>query len=151
MTSDTPSRETVLERLEAWACALESGEYEQGVGGLRVEGGRRYCCLGVACEVYRRLTGEGSWEFTEEGSYDENFVVGDEKDRDYLPPRVARFFGVSPSGAALEFLVVDGSYFDDLSAANDSGQVPFSEVARILREKSELILRHDITDEETSR
>lgn len=34
---------------EQWVEALESGEYEQGIGSLCSEG--KYCCLGVACEV----------------------------------------------------------------------------------------------------
>lgn len=34
---------------EKWLKALESGEYEQGVGQLKRED--KYCCLGVACEV----------------------------------------------------------------------------------------------------
>jgi len=40
----------------AWAEALESGEYTQGYGRLRR--GNEHCCLGVACEVFRREEGE---------------------------------------------------------------------------------------------
>lgn len=42
---------------------LRSGEFEQASGALRRDGDR-YCCLGVACELYRRETGEGSWSKT---------------------------------------------------------------------------------------
>lgn len=36
-----------------WIAALRSGEYKQGMGGLRryVYGDVVYCCLGVVCEV----------------------------------------------------------------------------------------------------
>jgi hypothetical protein len=37
---------------QRWVEALESGEYRQSAGYLHAQGG--YCCLGVACEVYRR-------------------------------------------------------------------------------------------------
>ena len=37
------------ERIKLLAEALESGEYEQCWGALRI--GDKYCCLGVACEV----------------------------------------------------------------------------------------------------
>lgn len=40
-----PNKENILK----WVEALESGEYKQGIGSLRV--GDNYCCLGVACEV----------------------------------------------------------------------------------------------------
>lgn len=38
------------EQKKAWLAALRSGEYEQGVYELRRES--KYCCLGVACEVF---------------------------------------------------------------------------------------------------
>lgn len=38
---------------EAWLQALESGDYKQAQGFLCVgQDEKRYCCLGVACEVY---------------------------------------------------------------------------------------------------
>lgn len=39
--------------------ALRSGEFEQTQGHLRDESG--HCCLGVACELYRREVG-GEWK-----------------------------------------------------------------------------------------
>jgi len=45
-----------------WIKALRSGKYEQGKKLLRVSNGDdRFCCLGVLCEVYRKDTGDGSW------------------------------------------------------------------------------------------
>ena len=35
---------------EQWLTALESGEYEQGFGSLRSY--NRFCCLGVACDLF---------------------------------------------------------------------------------------------------
>lgn len=35
-----------------WVAALRSGEFNQGVGALSLNG--KYCCLGVACELLHR-------------------------------------------------------------------------------------------------
>ena len=40
---------------KAWVAALRSGEYQQTGGALRYDGG--YCCLGVACDLYRKHKG----------------------------------------------------------------------------------------------
>jgi|TARA_R110000765_G_scaffold340353_1_gene430437 hypothetical protein len=44
---------------QKWVAALRSGEYDQGTDGLQTEGG--YCCLGVACDLYMKETGNGEW------------------------------------------------------------------------------------------
>lgn len=41
---------------QKWVEALESGEFEQGKRKLQT--GDAFCCLGVACVVYERETGE---------------------------------------------------------------------------------------------
>jgi hypothetical protein len=41
------------EHTQLWIDALRSGKYKQGAGFLR-QRGAKYCCLGVACEVYNR-------------------------------------------------------------------------------------------------
>ena len=47
-----------------WVDALRSGEYSQTTGRLRRNVANRYCycCLGVACELYRQETGEAFWD-----------------------------------------------------------------------------------------
>lgn len=48
------------ESVELWKEALLSGEYKQVDGRLRTgdeEGGFKYCCLGVACQI----SGLGTW------------------------------------------------------------------------------------------
>lgn len=49
------------ENAKKWVAALRSGEFEQGRFRLQIAG-EKYCCLGVACELYRRETGEGQWK-----------------------------------------------------------------------------------------
>ena len=43
--------------------ALRSGKYEKGIEALRRED--RYCCLGVACDLYKKHEGIGDWEWDE--------------------------------------------------------------------------------------
>lgn len=47
------------ENVKKWVAALESGEFQQVKGFLRA--GDQYCCLGVACELYRREVGGVHW------------------------------------------------------------------------------------------
>lgn len=42
-----------------WVAALRSGEYEQGIGQLRL--GNTFCCLGVLCDIYAKES-ETVWE-----------------------------------------------------------------------------------------
>lgn len=43
------------ERIKMWIEELESDKWKQGK--LHLKNGDKYCCLGVACEVYSRETG----------------------------------------------------------------------------------------------
>jgi len=40
---------------QLWVDALKSGKFKQVKGALKLK--RGYCCLGVACEVYQKVTG----------------------------------------------------------------------------------------------
>lgn len=48
---------------QKWVNALRSGKYEQGKSYLRAKNGNKeqFCCLGVACEIFREEIG-GSWK-----------------------------------------------------------------------------------------
>ena len=43
-----------------WIAALRSGEFEPGKGVLR--DGDKFCCLGVACEIFRETHPEAHWD-----------------------------------------------------------------------------------------
>lgn len=48
---------TPKEARAEWVKALRSGKYKQAEGQLRyrsITGGHKYCCLGVACDVYSK-------------------------------------------------------------------------------------------------
>lgn len=76
-----PKPLTPAEARRLWVEALRSGEYEQGRTWLREND--RYCCLGVACELYRKHTGIGRWESNcfDSGSGAKSQYVSDEVKR----------------------------------------------------------------------
>jgi hypothetical protein len=109
---------------ERWAEALEGGGFSQARGSLRH--GDSYCCLGVACELYRRETGRGAWEEAAGlGGGSMFFVLDGERDNAVLPEAVARWLGMRRRSSGY-------GGRDQLSADNDSGKT-FPEIARIIR------------------
>lgn len=48
------------ENIKKWLDALASGEFQQATKRLNA-GDNQRCCLGVACDVYMRETGNGHW------------------------------------------------------------------------------------------
>ena len=55
-----------IKRMKKYIAYLRSGKYLQVDGALRSrsedDNKLRYCCLGVACNVYRDETGKGKWK-----------------------------------------------------------------------------------------
>jgi hypothetical protein len=44
---------------QLWLEALRSGEYEQGTVVLKSK--NAFCCLGVLCDIHRKVTSNGQW------------------------------------------------------------------------------------------
>lgn len=120
---------------EAWAAALESGEYEQGMGKLcRVddEGNRTYCCLGVLTEMYRLAGGAVLWKSSEsQGILASSVINGYEEEENYLVGRVQRWAGLF---SHIGWYQKDGDMrgSDTLANRNDNGAT-FEEIAEIIR------------------
>lgn len=132
-----------------WAEALESGDYAQGYGALRVNRyddgsfepvGVGYCCLGVLCDV----SGLGEWN-------EDNAYLGFES---FLPPEVATWAGIAGEGGTIDPVVPDPPVVDGydpnnrpltLSKLNDRRQVnrpddpnypwDFRRIAALIRER----------------
>jgi hypothetical protein len=84
-----------VERVEALAAALESGEFQQARGRLRSADGSRHCCLGVATELFNRSEQEGSW-------VNSSFYL-DGRDWDgVLPPAVRDWYGFADENPYLD-------------------------------------------------
>ena len=108
---------TKRERREAWAQALESGEYTQIKGRLR--SGTGFCALGVGCDVYvrahphglawrpRPIIGEAEWEI------DRHAMT--------MPDAIARWFGL---GVNLR---------TNIYHANDAADKTFAQIAGLVR------------------
>lgn len=116
----------INDRIKEWVGALRGGEFEQGRCSLR-DDTDKYCCLGVACEIYRRATGKGIWTPT---NTDDplRFELETEIATGLLPHAVRQYFGLTTTC---------GRYFIDgrmtsLCDANDAGGLSFEQIADII-------------------
>ena len=91
--------------------ALRSGEYTQTDRALRDREG--YCCLGVACDLYRKIEKpDRQWELVEGNSMWEFMGVSGA-----LPDEVVDWLGFATNGGTLMFRTESS-----LMALNDSGK-----------------------------
>ena len=105
-----------------WCAALESGDYQQAHMGLRDD--RGFCCLGVACDVFFRKTGQGEWRrkrlATVTGS---SYTLS--RSSSVLPDRIRHYFGLrTPTGDY-------GT--QSLTGLNDTEKWTFADIAEIIR------------------
>lgn len=108
------------ENAKKWVEALKSGQFQQARGQLRRKLGRgdyAYCCLGLACELYRQDVG-GRWR--------EETVFGNAHNSAGLPAKVAKWLGANDD--ALVYLPRIGK---DLAWLNDQGMT-FKEIAALI-------------------
>lgn len=117
-----------LSFIEKWANALPN--FKQGNRYLHPTEDE-YCCLGVACELYRQETGKGEWELKD--TYDESphycFVLDDETAITHLPLAVANYIGLRSSGAVEGYEYTFGDRKDkSLIYANDGLNATFDDI-----------------------
>lgn len=125
-----------------WVEALRSGRFKQGMGSLaqESEGQTLYCCLGVACEVYRENGGALSKRKDTFVSMDGvEWEYGPGHDTAGLPTKVARALGISDT-ADLEDETAVVMNKSDLADVNDAG-VPFEDIARIIEQNQIVIVK----------
>ena len=102
-----------------WVEALRSGRYEQTMEVLNR--GDRFCCLGVACDIYRQLTGRGSWR---DGRFFVDNITGLYTT---LPDEVQSFFGLQDNIGVYN----TGS----LAELNDLYRNTFDEIADVIAQE----------------
>ena len=122
------------EMRKLWVKALKSGEYKQTTHALREDKGLDdygYCCLGVACDVLRKVVNDPNVaRWAENG-----FVVNNDEARSSygtLSDDVRNAFGLySHRGAPIlgSSDVTEGH--GDLAAWNDNGAT-FAQIAKVL-------------------
>ena len=118
------------ENAKKWITALRSGNYDQDREFLRTKEG--FCCLGVACDVYRKATGKGEWNnISPHGYY---FEWGDSNEDTILPAPVMEWIGLcNDTGFFLAGRIGDSG---SLSLFNDTGR-SFGEIADVIESEPE--------------
>jgi len=119
---------TYAKRLNAWADALDSGQFDQCIGHLSIPGTRKSKCpLGVGCHV----SGLGKWT---NGFY---VVSAKDKSDERLPKAVMEYYGLSdPYGSEI---MQGGANFGtsvmypDITAYNSYLGHTFNGLAKIIR------------------
>ncbi len=119
---------------DKWIAALESGEYEQGPGALRLTPEEfevdkaTYCCLGVLCDVVNKALGYGEWVpggFLPEG--------GQCVHNGYLPDAVKEIVGLSARNPVLYQDFEPYNRNVTCSEANDARDQTFTQIAQHVR------------------
>jgi hypothetical protein len=109
---------------QLWMAALRSGKYEQGQHALRNSSGG-YCCLGVLCNLFHEVTGEGRWD-------DNTFVIDEDDMNDQVPPNaVVAWAELSEANPTISS---DEDDQDSLAHVNDQG-ASFDDIANIIEEQ----------------
>lgn len=128
------TKEQQKEHRELLCQRLTDGSFIQGVGLLRILGWEpgeldQYCCLGVASDVKREVTGDGGW-------LGEQFVDSSGASTMEMTPAVKEFFGFAEKDGSYAPDVVDNSLIDQ----NDSGQ-SFDRIAETIRREPPGLVR----------
>jgi len=121
---------------EKWVEALRSGRFSQTQGRLLLwDNAQSFCCLGVACELYREEVGSLDWLGTEKPHVFQ--ILGEEG---ILPLVVMEWLGLNtPKG---EFGI---DTFNTLIWENDEG-TSFEEIANIIESEPEGLFVEVSTD-----
>lgn len=141
------TREEHEQRVKLWTDALEHGGYSQGTGWLKqqeVGGGEKFCCLGVACMVYRD---QGLVLRMEPGSrYNGTtpFRFGEDNSTGALPGAVRRWFGLQEESG--EFWNKDKTS-NSLALLNDGG-AGFADIAATIKARPEGLFDESLIDDE---
>jgi len=109
-----------------WLKALLSDEYKQGKGFLcqRGESFNKFCCLGVACDLYQQEIGD--LEILEMANHKD--ILYYDEERCELPSKVQNWLGLK----SYEGEYNSNSLIDD----NDQGKT-FPEIVEIIKEYEE--------------
>lgn len=132
MVTQTPE-----EARKLWCEALRSGEFKQATGYLskRGEDGEwGHCCLGVACEVYKRAGGELLAESSSAADSGRLFdVMSYDGWNGSLPPKVQTWLGLN-CGGRFDYpnteAMPDGDAYDDWSAQHPTSLVDLNDCTK---------------------
>jgi hypothetical protein len=120
--------------MKKWVAALRSGKYKRGSGWLRkrLNGQDRFCCLGVLCDISKKVT------WVDNNFQNNTYLASAERytdeDAQILPYAVKEWAGMGS----------DSGWWDDgspnvrgLDVINDSGKYSFAKIADIIEKNWE--------------
>lgn len=110
--------------IELWVDALRSGGYKQGQKALHTTINKedRFCCLGVACDLYLKNVGKIDVRKTNAGTYLYDGESG------FLPDKVKHWLNLAtPTG------LLNDVPEDSLAKLNDNG-ANFQQIANIIEQ-----------------
>jgi hypothetical protein len=115
---------------DMWAAALKSGEYTQGKGYLCSEsnGNKRFCCLGVLCDLYNKHNPPMAMGSIEDGDGIEKAILFDGCSGN-LPEDVIKWSGMSSENGTRGFLK------PSLIVLNDTSLYSFMDIASVIEEE----------------
>jgi hypothetical protein len=114
-----------VENIKLWVEALRSDEYKQGKGRLRQDD--EFCCLGVACDVFRKATGEGEWLGRVDAPV---FDISESRKMSFfLPVEVQKW--LAGSFSFNDMVRYEGGYWP-LVLLNDEEGLTFAQIADLL-------------------
>ncbi len=114
--------------LKELIAALRSGKYKQGRAALHE--GDEFCCLGVACDLFKEKTGEGDWVGIGTGAKQFKILSSQADSYSLMGlSKVQKFFGFK-GAAGFEFK--DGL---DMIGLNDDKELSFKRIATRLEKK----------------
>jgi hypothetical protein len=111
-----------------WVEALRSGQYRKGVGALKkvIKKKSYYCCLGVLCDIHKKITKSYKWEKEAHDNdlrtYLDNYA--------YLPEEVCQWANIKNEPAL--------SNGDSLINLNDDDNFSFRQIADKIEKDLEL-------------
>ena len=134
--NDKEFRLNPVQARKLWVSALKGGYYKQTVGYLHTkkDGQDKFCCLGVACELYKELEGNINCE---EQQNEDQTVIGYGPLEGYistqiLPPLVQNWLGLESDAGIFQGNELENSLVD----LNDSG-FSFKEIADVIEKEPE--------------
>ena len=123
----------IKERRKLLVDALRSGDYIQGRDQLRTEKG--YCCLGVACDVYRQSQDQNSaWKQRNCGY---SFLGA----MNSLPEKVMEWFGFETDIGDYGTIDENGPHVNSLTELNDFDKMSFIDIANVIESEPEGMFR----------
>lgn len=122
---------TQIQRMRKWIKALRSGKYAQARRTLATGGG--FCCLGVACEVYKESGNAINEEKISLQTFDGVMVCTRyEESHSVLPAKVQEWYGM----ATCDGVLPEGQ---SLLNKNDKGK-SFAEIADLMEQNLDALL-----------